>query len=193
MEKYRSCLRKTSSQYRSGFIFNGGTAPYTKQEASKMTATLLDKLNLADPAQQADPSIDIFCGTVTHESTPFVARKENEAEDEYLQRVKENTDIAFENDTDLLLEKMLEKGYLVYRYRFSFESAMPHVHACHCFDIPFLLRNFDRWEGSPFLQGIDMEAAKAVSDQYSRAFVKFMEGGDLSETDLINICIRQIC
>ena len=212
------------------FSFNGGTAPYTEQEASKMTATLLDKLNLADPAQQAnllnlpaeeilaaqklavnqperlnipflpvidgetiyedyisqaaqqaDPSIDIFCGTVAHESTPFVARKENEAEDEYLQRVKENTDIAFENDTDLLLEKMLEKGHLVYRYRFSFESAMPHIHACHCFDIPFLLRNFDRWEGAPFLQGIDMEAAKAVSDQYSRAFVKFMEGGDLSE------------
>lgn len=136
---------------------------------------------IAQAAKVADPSVAIFCGTVAHESTPFVAFREGESEEAYLERVQQNTEIAFEKDTERLLRKMNENGNDIYRYRFAFESAMPHVHACHCFDIPFLLRNFNCWEGAPFLNGIDRNKASEVSDQYSSAFVNFMRYGNPME------------
>ena len=129
-------------------------------------------------AEKADPDVEIFCGTVANESTPFVAYREGESEEAYLERVQANTDIAFENETTDLLLGLKAAGHAVYRYRFGFGSPMPHVHACHCFDIPFLLRNFDAWKGAPFLEGLDMQKAGAVSAAYSGAFVRFMETGD---------------
>ena len=126
----------------------------------------------------SDPSVEVFCGTVAHESTPFVAVREGEPEEEYLARVAANTNAAFVNDTELLLQYLRNAGHPVYRYEFAFESKMEHVHACHCFDIPFLLRNFHQWEGAPFLDGIDMEEAARVSEEYSGAFVRFMKSGE---------------
>lgn len=125
-----------------------------------------------------DPSVEIFCGTVAHESTPFVAVREGETESAYLERVQANTNVAFVNDTELLLQYLRNAGHPVYRYEFAFESRMEHVHACHCFDIPFLLRNFKQWEGAPFLDGMDADAAARVSETYSGAFVRFMKSGE---------------
>ncbi|MCR5370472.1 MAG: carboxylesterase family protein [Clostridium sp.] len=126
----------------------------------------------------SDPSVEVFCGTVAHESTPFVAAREGETEEEYLSRVEVNTKAAFLNDTELLLQYLRNAGHPVYRYEFAYESAMEHVHACHCFDIPFLLRNFSQWAGAPFLEGIDMEQAERVSEEYSGAFVRFTRDGE---------------
>ena len=128
-------------------------------------------------ALNADPSVEIFCGTVSHESTPFVACLEGESEEQYLARVRKNTEIAFVNDTELLLRYLGNAGHDIYRYEFAYESAMPHVHACHCFDIPFLLRNFDKWEEAPFLQNIDPGECRRVSDAYSSDFASFMRTG----------------
>ncbi len=125
----------------------------------------------------SDPSVEIFCGTVAHESTPFVARKEGEEEEAYLKRVQHNTDIAFVNDTELLMQVLRNAGHTCYRYVFAYESVMKDVHTCHCFDIPFLLRNFEDWSTSPFLNDLDVEAAKQVSEEYSSAFVAFMKNG----------------
>ena len=54
---------------------------------------------------------------------------------------------------------------------------MPDVHACHCFDLPFLLRNFEKWAGAPFLQGLDQEEAKRISDEYSGYLIRFVKTG----------------
>lgn len=128
-------------------------------------------------ALNADPSVEIFCGTVSHESTPFVAFREGETEEQYLARVRQNTEIAFVNDTELLLRYLGNAGHDVYRYEFAYESEMPHVHACHCFDIPFLFRNFDKWAGAPFLENRDPGECGRVSEAYSRDFASFMKTG----------------
>lgn len=125
----------------------------------------------------SDPGVEVFCGTVAHESTPFVAPEDGETEENYLSRVEINTRAAFVNDTELLLQYLANAGHSVYRYIFAFESAMPHVHACHCFDVPFLLRNFPMWKNAPFLRNMDREQAAAVSAAYSDAFVRFMKSG----------------
>lgn len=132
-------------------------------------------------AMVSDPEVEVFCGTVAHESTPFVARGEQETEESYLSRVQKNTNIAFVNDTELLMQVLRNKGHKTYRYVFAYESAMENVHACHCFDIPFLLQNFDQWAASPFLAGIDREKARKVSGEYSRAFADFMKTGSPGE------------
>ena len=54
---------------------------------------------------------------------------------------------------------------------------MEHVHACHCFDIPFPLRNFDKWAGAPFLKDLDPGECSRVSEEYSRNFASFMKTG----------------
>lgn len=126
----------------------------------------------------SDKEIEVFCGTVSEESTPFVARLENESEESYLKRVGKNTDIAFVNDTELLMQVLRNTGHSCYRYEFSYKSAMENVYSCHCFDVPFLLRNFDKWKGAPFLQGLDEKAAAKVSKEYSDAFVRFMKTGN---------------
>lgn len=130
----------------------------------------------------SDPAVEIFCGTVAHESTPFVSPDPKEKEHDYLRRVAQNTRAAFTNDTDLLLRYMLNAGHSVYRYEFDYESMMPHIHSCHCFDIPFLFRNFDYWKGAPFLQNLNREEAERVSDAYSSAFVHFMKYGTPGES-----------
>lgn len=117
-------------------------------------------------------------GTVAHESTPFAAPEDSETEEKYLSRVELNTRAAFVNDTELLLRYLGNAGHSVYRYIFAFESAMPHVHACHCFDVPFLFRNFPQWKNAPFLQNMDSAQAAAVSAAYSDAFVRFMKTGN---------------
>lgn len=129
----------------------------------------------------ADPSVEIFCGTVSHESTPFVSCSEGEPEEKYLERVRQNTEIAFVNDTELLLRYLGNAGHDIYRYEFAYESEMPHVHACHCFDIPFLLRGFDKWAGAPFLDKMDLAECRRVSEAYSSDFVSFMKTGRPNE------------
>ena len=129
----------------------------------------------------ADPSVEIFCGTVSHESTPFVSWSEGEPEEKYLERVRQNTEIAFVNDTELLLRYLGNAGHDIYRYEFAYESEMPYVHACHCFDIPFLLRGFDKWVGAPFLGERDIAECHRVSEDYSGDFVSFMKTGRPNE------------
>lgn len=104
-----------------------------------------------------------------------MAYREGEDEEQYLARVRQSTEIAFVNDTELLLRYLGNAGHSVYRYEFAYESEMPHVHACHCFDIPFLFRNFDKWAGAPFLEGRNVDRCMKVSDAYSRDFATFIK------------------
>ncbi|HEX7908709.1 MAG TPA: carboxylesterase family protein, partial [Paraburkholderia sp.] len=79
---------------------------------------------------------------------------------------------------------MESAGSNVYAYQFDFQSPQADVGACHCFELPFLLGNFENWVDAPMLNGIDLAAARSLSACIQEYVLNFVETGDPNGADL---------
>lgn len=75
-------------------------------------------------------------------------------------------------------------GAPVYVYQFDYQSAQPNLGACHCFDIPFWLGNFEESKGGPMLNGLDMPEAKALSTLMQEYLLNFLHSGSPNSSEL---------
>lgn len=75
-------------------------------------------------------------------------------------------------------------GAQVYVYQFDYQSVQPNLGACHCFDIPFWLGNFDESKDGPMLDGLDMSEAEALSSLMQEYLLNFLHSGNPNSAEL---------
>lgn len=75
-------------------------------------------------------------------------------------------------------------GAPTFAYQLDYPSAVPHLGACHCFDIPFWMNNFEDAKLGPMLEGLDMETAAGLSVRMKSYLLHFIETGNPNGGDL---------
>ncbi|WP_109480793.1 carboxylesterase family protein [Paraburkholderia sp. C35] len=81
-------------------------------------------------------------------------------------------------------KKMQAAGSSVFAYQFDYPSPQDAVGACHCFELPFLFGNFEKWVEAPMLDGLDMTAARGLSTRIQEYVLNFVESGNPNGDDL---------
>ena len=72
----------------------------------------------------------------------------------------------------------------VYTFQFDYPSPQPNVGACHCFDIPFWLGNFEDAKDGPMLSGLNTTEANALSALMQTYLLNFLHKGNPNNEDL---------
>ena len=75
-------------------------------------------------------------------------------------------------------------GGPVYTFQFDYPSPQPNVGACHCFDIPFWLGNFEDAKDGPMLQGLNKIEADALSALMQNYLLNFLQTGNPNSEQL---------
>jgi len=75
-------------------------------------------------------------------------------------------------------------GGTPYAFQLDFASPMPNVGACHCFDIPFWLGNFEDAKEGPMLKGLNESEANALSDLMQNYLLNFLHTGNPNSEEL---------
>ena len=75
-------------------------------------------------------------------------------------------------------------GGAVYTYQFEYQSAQPNAGACHCFDIPFWLGNFDNSKDGPMLAALNTAKADTLSALMQGYLLNFLCSGNPNNLDL---------
>ena len=75
-------------------------------------------------------------------------------------------------------------GGPVYTYQLEYPSSQPNVGACHCFDIPFWLGNFEDSKDGPMLSGLNMAKAGTLSSLMQGYLLNFLHSGNPNSADL---------
>lgn len=122
-----------------------------------------------------DGKVNVLLGATEEESAAFfrsLSHKEN-----YDAIVKKESYEAFHKIAIQLANKLSETKSNVYYYRFKYRSENKAFLSCHCFDLPFLFGNFDKWKNSPMLQGINKKTALKVSTQFQSKVLNFIKNG----------------
>ncbi|MGV2289951.1 carboxylesterase family protein [Trinickia sp. YCB016] len=88
------------------------------------------------------------------------------------------SDALFRLPSIRLAERLRESGGAVFVYQFDFNSPQSRVGAGHCFELPFLFGNFNRWTDAPMLEGLDAAKARALSSLLQSYLLEFMRVGD---------------
>jgi para-nitrobenzyl esterase len=96
----------------------------------------------------------------------------------YLQLVDLMSETIFRNPARNLAGSLSRQGSPVYVYQFNYGSRKAGLHACHCFELPFLFGNFDNWSNAPMLAGIDRVEARTISEAFQGSLRNFVESGN---------------
>lgn len=75
-------------------------------------------------------------------------------------------------------------GGTPYTFQLDYPSPMPNVGACHCFDIPFWLGNFEDAKDGPMLAGIDRAETSALSSLMQEYLLNFLHTGNPNSEEL---------
>jgi para-nitrobenzyl esterase len=94
------------------------------------------------------------------------------------------TDKWFKRSSIRAAKLFSRAGGLVYTYQLDYPSPQPNVGACHCFDIPFWLGNFEDSKDGPMLSGLNIKKADTLSSLMQGYLLNFLHSGDPNSTDL---------
>jgi para-nitrobenzyl esterase len=94
------------------------------------------------------------------------------------------TDKWFKRSSIRAAQLFSRAGGPVYTYQLEYQSSQPNVGACHCFDIPFWLGNFDDSKEGPMLSGLNMKKADTLSSLMQGYLLNFLHSGNPNSTDL---------
>jgi para-nitrobenzyl esterase len=94
------------------------------------------------------------------------------------------TDKWFKRSSIRAAKLFSRAGGAVYTYQLEYQSSQPNVGACHCFDIPFWLGNFEDSKDGPMLSGLDTEKAAMLSSLMQGYLLNFLHSGDPNSADL---------
>ncbi len=75
-------------------------------------------------------------------------------------------------------------GGPVYTFQLDYSSPQPNVGACHCFDIPFWLGNFEDAKDGPMLFGLNMAEANTLSALMQNYLLNFLHTGNPNSEEL---------
>lgn len=87
------------------------------------------------------------------------------------------TDQWFKQNSLRAAKVLSRNGGAVYTYQFEYSSLQPNLGACHCFDIPFWLGNFEESKNGPMLSGLDGSKAGILSSVMQEYLLNFMHTG----------------
>jgi para-nitrobenzyl esterase len=128
----------------------------------------------------------LFIGTTREESAFFFHARQMDNYDDYLAFIRQTSKVMFIDPAHRVAAQMSDAGIDTYVYQFHYPSKNPRFLACHCFDLPFVFGNFDRWESAPMLAGADLEEARSISGKLRECLLRFLERGTPDAGDLVN-------
>lgn len=92
--------------------------------------------------------------------------------------VDQGTDKWFKRNSIRAAKLLSRAGGPVYTYQLDYQSSQPNVGACHCFDIPFWLGNFEDSKDGPMLSGLDKAKADTLSSLMQGYLLNFLHSGN---------------
>lgn len=127
----------------------------------------------------------VLIGT-TREETAFFFHARPMDDDEYMAFIRRTSQELFIAPAHRIAALMSDADADVYVYQFNYPSKNPRILACHCWDLPFLFGNFDRWADSPMMAGADLDEARALSRKLQACLLHFLQHGSPDAPDMVS-------
>jgi para-nitrobenzyl esterase len=121
--------------------------------------------------------VKVLAGFTAEETTAFLHQSPISNKSSYREIVDLSTNSTFVFPSYELMDNLNDAGSDTYLFKLNYPSVNPSLLATHCFDLPFIFGNFEKWKNSPMLEGANLDEAKLLSKHIQNYFLSFIKKG----------------
>ncbi|MDQ0176580.1 carboxylesterase family protein [Bacillus chungangensis] len=74
-------------------------------------------------------------------------------------------------------EHLAVSSNMIKRIEYKLPTHLVILFSCHCFELPFVFGNFEKWENAPMLENADDKMIRSLSSKFQEALTHFIEEG----------------